>query len=350
MNSSFSSPENPSSSGLIRTPRAAAPTNHSQHKLLAASPASVADENQPEFPFVYDYESGHSMWTEILNNGVSKIPAPLPKTVWRRLYELFDAFSNSLAEQPDALKSYNSEAKAWQMESGLAKYYGGYFSPYFRDTSSQKGKDNKRIVQICEPYYRFLTERRSRLLDNELYFELLEAMMSALFSSCAGFLPFISALKGIDSSLFELLSPSEMLPPVSIRLLSYDTDFQMATNPHLDKSAITVIADNDDPDGEARLIVGSPKMDGRSNLSSYRSVPTNAGESIIFLGAALREAGMTKYLPLPHAVLPFEGKMRHSAIFFWHLPNVEMQNFDTKLEVEDDLKLTRQMTPKTLAA
>lgn len=77
----------------------------------------------------------HSVWTEILNVGISTITAPLPKSLWNSLYVDFDAFSDSVLEAPDAMDSFNNQAKDWQENSGLKMLYGGYFSPYFRNTS-----------------------------------------------------------------------------------------------------------------------------------------------------------------------------------------------------------------------
>lgn len=288
------------------------------------------------------------MWQDILNNGFARIPMPLPKSVWSRLYTTFDEFSASLDDDPDAIKSFDTEAKNWQATSGLSKFFGGYFSPYYRDTTKQEGKDKKRIVQLCEPYYRYLYDRNSSLLANKFYREMLDSLMAAMYASCAAIRPLLQELKDVDEQVYNALIPDSSLPPVAIRLLSYDADSVLATNPHVDKSAITVIVDTDDSPDDPKLVFGEPEPPGGVwKLSQFKPFPKDANESIAFLGAALKQAGHTRFRSLPHAVRPFTATaVRHSAVFFWLLPNFDMAKFDTKVPCEDDLGLARPMAPK----
>lgn len=288
------------------------------------------------------------VWPTVLEPGVAIVPAPLSKTVWERLYVEFDKFAQSVSGDTEFSKRYNVEAKEWQKEKKNRELYGGYFSPYFRDTSKIPGRDKKRIVQLCEPYYRHLHQKNSVLLTNPFFVRLIDGMMAALYSCCAAVTPILNDLEEIEPFLYERLMLKAELPPVSLRLLSYDADPQFATNPHVDKSAFTVIVDADDP-VEASKTIFCPHAPESAppKLSSFKPIRKNANEALLFLGAAPRVGGFANFLPMPHAVGPFEGVVRHSAVFFWHLPNTDMQDFDTKIAFEDDMGLARKPHSKT---
>ena len=288
-----------------------------------------------------------TVWTDILRTGFARIPQTLPRTAWSHLYEGFDDFTSSLGDAA-LIADFNSEAKRWQKASGLQQFFGGYFSPYYRDTTNQAGKDQKRILQICEPFYRFVYENGSPLLENEKYRRVLDGMMAALYSTMAGFEPYINALKEIDPKAYRALVPQTGLPPVALRLLSYSADAALATNPHVDKSAITIIADTDDSLENSKLVYcGSSNSDRMLMLSDFKSFDAEAGECVVFLGAALEEAGHPEFKALPHAVQPvISSTPRHSAVFFWLLPGQDMETFNTTVPFEDNLGLARAMKPK----
>jgi hypothetical protein len=131
------------------------------------------------------------------------------------------------------------------------------------------------------------------------------------------------------------------MPPVAIRLLQYFGDSQFYTDPHVDKSAITIIADTDDPADDPCLVFG-PLTPRVPLLSEFAPIQKRGDESLLFLGAAAREAGFNDFRPIPHAVRPArEQRVRHSAIFFWLLPGIDLKAFSTSVPFTDDIGLSR---------
>jgi hypothetical protein len=282
-----------------------------------------------------------NIWKEVLERGAAPIPAPLPPPVWNRLYGALDAFANFLAAHDEYADVFDRTAKAWQVESGLDLHFSGYFSPYYRNRVGQAGKDQKQIFQFCEPYFRYLANRHPELLALAPFARLAEGSLAALYSVYSAVLPLIDALRNVDKELLAALRPHNALPPIAIRLLQYEGDSQFFTDPHVDKSAITIITDTDDSVDDPCLVFG-PLAPATPLLSQYAPMIKRKDESLLFLGAAAREAGFAAFRPAPHAVRPSrEHRIRHSAIFFWLLPGIDLKLFSTSVPFTDDLGLSR---------
>jgi len=281
-------------------------------------------------------------WQEVLSNGVARVPMSLPKFMWCSLYTAFEEFTEFVSSHPEYSTVFNDSAKAWQANSGLRLHYSGYFSPYYRSTAGQRGKDNKKIVQLCEPYYRHLCESQPTLLEIPEFRRLIEGLMAAMYSSFAKYLPFIYAMRDFDPALAEALMPRDTTPPVVIRLLSYYSDDYYFTNPHVDKNAVTVILDTDEPEDSPCLVFAPYEVQTAPSLSTFAPVSKREDEALMFLGASPREAGYGNYIPAIHAVRPLEiPAMRHAAVFFWLLPGIDLEGFSTSVPFIDDLKRAR---------
>jgi SAM-dependent methyltransferase len=264
------------------------------------------------------------------------------------LYAKFDEFVQLVRDRADEPRVFNDQAKLWQSQSGLRMHYGGYFSPYYRDTTGKAGRDNKATIQLCEPYYRFLYEQRSQLLRNECFRRLAQSLLAAMYSTFTCFRSVLVELRESYPRLYARLAPEDAPPPIAIRLLRYEHDDRLATNPHVDKSALTVILDSDDPSSEGRLLVGDPSVSTTpQRLSAFKVCEQEPGTCPVFFGAALKEAGYGNFRPMPHAVRPFDSAVRHSAVFFWLLPEHDMSCFDTTVLIDDDIGLKRYQLPKT---
>lgn len=290
----------------------------------------------------------NSTWDEVLALGATRVPAPLPRFLWRDLYTSFAAFAEVASSRPEYADTFDRKAKAWQVESGLRLHFSGYFSPYYRDRMGQAGRDNKKVIQFCEPYYRYLCETEPQLFELAEFRTLVDGMMAALYSSLAAYTPLVYALKDIDPKLAETLLPREMMPPVAIRLIRYQGDNYYFTNPHVDKSAITVILDTDEPEDSPCLVFAPQGRGSAPLLSEFAPVLRREGEALVFLGAAPREAHYPNLLPAGHAVRSLESpRVRNVAIFFWLLPGIDLAKFDTAIPFVNDLGQARPMAPKS---
>ena len=284
----------------------------------------------------------NGVWADVLAKGTGQVPQPLPKSAWVELYQQFTAFAEFVSAHPELSDTFDVTAKEWQAESGFRSHFSGYFSPYYRNRAGESSRDNKIIFQFCEPYYRYLSEREPELFALPPFRNLVDGLMAALFSAFATYLPLVNALRDIDPALAHRLLPIARVAPVSIRLLRYYSDKKFFTNPHVDKSAITVILDTDEPIDQPCLVF-APRSDGSApRLSQFAPVPHREHESLVFFGAAPQQAGHTAFSPAAHAVKPLTtSQVRHVAIFFWLLPGIDLAMFDTTTPFLDDLNLAR---------
>jgi len=279
------------------------------------------------------------IWQEVFERGVAHIAPPLPRWVWQRLYDALDAFADFVAANSEYATVFDTTAKAWQADRGLE--FSGYFSPYFRNRVGQAGKDQKYIFQICEPYFRYLADQQPRLLALPTFARLAESALATLYSLHAAMLPLMRALRAKHPGLHAALMQDDVMPPVVLRLLHYRGDGQFFTDPHVDKSAVTVIVNTDDPVDDPCLVF-APSTVGTPLLSEFRAVRKHQDEALVFLGAAGREAGFSGCAPAPHAVRPARvPRTRHSAIFFWLLPGIDLRSFSTAVPFVDDLGHSR---------
>jgi hypothetical protein len=286
-------------------------------------------------------EMPNQIWTDIITKGIARVPTPLPKTAWHLLYELFGSFISLVSSNNEFQDVFDRTAKLWRNDSGLKLQYSGYFSPYYRNRTGQVGKDNKQVVQFCEPYYRYLSESAPKLLALSEYRNLVQGMMSALYSTLATYLPIAHSLAQVDRELSQALLPPGTTPSVALRLIRYESDAYYFTNPHVDKSAITVILDSDEPPDQSCLVF-APRETVVPKLSDFVPVEKNDGDAVLFLGAAPQKASHTWASPAAHAVRPLKTPAtRHVAVFFWLLPGIDMSSFNTAVPYENDLGQAR---------
>lgn len=293
--------------------------------------------------------SNPELWRSVVEHGAAVIPAPLPSTVWQHLYDALDLFTKHVAISVKYAETFNRAAKEWQERSGLSLQFSGYFSPYFRNRLGQKDKDQKAIFQICEPYYRYLSRTHPELLAVQEFGSLVEGTLAAMQSVYCAVLPHILSLNLEHSEFLSAIRPIDGLPPIALRLLHYESDSHFFTDPHVDKSAVTIILNTDDPLDDPCLTF-APADSTNPLLSQFVPVPVQRDQSILFLGAAGREAGFSGLRPAVHAVKPAKAnRVRHSAIFFWLLPGIDLRTFSTNVSFIDDLGRARNAQPRRIA-
>ena len=277
-------------------------------------------------------------WNTLSTSGVSTIPPPLPVSAWLRLYNKFDAFVEAVAKLPREHRlAFDEAAASWRTESGLRFHYSGYFSPYYRDRVGETGKDQKQILQSCIPYYSYLSEHHPHLLAMPEFETLLNGLHAALASIYADCLPFVHALREFAPALSDALLSRDTMPPVVLRLLRYEASCQFLTHPHVDKSAITIIAHTDDPPDDPCLVFAPRVSDHPLPLSAFAPAGSS-DQALMFMGAAPQQAGLSRFSAAPHAVRPVrEKRVRHSAVFFWLLPGIDLHPFSTHVPFVDDL-------------
>lgn len=280
------------------------------------------------------------VWTHVRASGAAAIPSPLPADAWSHLYTALDVLADELRGDDALAAEFDAAARAWQGESGLRDHYSGYFTPYYRDRVGQTDKDQKTIFQLCQPYYAYVYRRFPHLVQVPAFRALLQGTQAALSACERDLTALVESLSVVSPELADRLVHDSPVRPTALRLLSYVSDDHFFTNPHVDKSAVTVILHTDDPTDDPCLVVAGPS--GRTlRLSDFYAPERAPDESLVFFGAAAQRVA-PELTATPHGVRPpATPRRRHSAVFFWLLPGVDLAPFKTDIDYCDDLGTAR---------
>ena len=282
----------------------------------------------------------------LLETGVSTVAAPVPKVAWRGIYNDLDALTDRVHRQPSLTTRITEAASQWHKNSGLSHHYSEYFKPYYRDYVGQKGRDQKVIFQFCIPFYKYLFENFSNILDIDEYRRVAEGSVSILATCQDQLIPFASLLGTVNTEYSSRLLQFNQGLPVAIRLIKYWPDASYLTNPHVDKTAFTVLLDSSDPADDRCIVVSSKQSMDDVSLSDFYTPASNADESVVMFGAAGVDSGYSDFWPAPHGVKPpTRPRFRYSAVFFWLLPDSDLSGYSTSIKYDDDLGLSRHLQP-----
>lgn len=276
---------------------------------------------------------------QLKRNGYTSIPKLFSQGYYDELYLLFDEFIDVMTKNRELLEEFRKAGEKWKTIAKNDNLYSNFFTPYYRDRRGLPGKDEKVILQTCELFHTYLTMSYSGMyLDYPIIGNLFNRLMHIILAHNKHLLKLIYEL---GSEIQKKLIPNNGEIPVSIRILRYENDSLMSTNPHVDKTAFTIILNTNDPINQERLIAHK-NVNKSIHLSKYSIPDIPKEDSLLFCGAAFEEFGYQAFKALAHAVLPFNhAKKRYSIILFWHFPDLDMSKFSTSVDFIDDLKLKR---------
>lgn len=281
----------------------------------------------------------NSKFEQLKGKGYTSIPKLFTQPFYDELYKLYDQVIDLMSQDTYFYETYKLASERWKSIAKNNNLYGRFFKPYYRDRRGVIGTDEKVILQTCPSFYQYLAFSFYNIYMNYPVLERLKSkLMAIILAHKKHVVQFIHLM---DDGLKKVLMPESGETPVSIRILRYEKDSKLSTNPHVDKTAFTLILNTNDPPDREKLIVRNVD-EPIKYLSQYEVPKIHEDHSLLFFGAALEQAGHKAYKALAHAVLPFNhSHERYSIILFWHLPNFDMSNFSTKVEFSDDLNLAR---------
>jgi hypothetical protein len=254
--------------------------------------------------------------------GYAMFDRVLPDRIWfERTYQLFDELVDGLTDE--SIEDLRAGAFAWLAVGDNDSYYCGVPSS-FRDRKGLSGKRDKAYLQWClefarSPQFAATTAGQSpamRELSERL--EELESVCSRLY---------MDVLREIGAEHPEYLAlHAEDRPlPIIIKMIRYNNSpEQFATDPHFDKSALSLILNADDD--EVRWRVGRGRNCPLSSMFTPMEYPASAEEPnscVMIPGLCLELAGV-ELPPTPHFVMPVvTGEHRHSIVAFLLVPHLQ---------------------------
>lgn len=269
-------------------------------------------------------------------------------------YDTFEKLIAFTASEPAWADIYNSRGGAWKAAQGSGLENSGYFAPYYRDRNGHAGADQKVVYQTCPEFM-----RQCETVCPASYPPLLKPLDLALekvLHKAEGLMrPIVNSVTAVEPDLRAHLLTCEGQARLSVRIIKYSPDSMAATNPHVDKSALTCIIHTSDAPDAQNLVFASPWL-GTPKISSFTPAhPKELGENqscgrlaVVFPGEAFAKAGFGLLHATPHAVLPFgSDRARYSLVAFWLLQGVDLSSFNTAVPVQDDASVLRQYGSKT---
>lgn len=249
------------------------------------------------------------------------LESAMPSRRW--FEELYEATDVLIDELSDAMRSdWQRAALAWLAEGDNDSYFCGVPAA-FKDRSGVAGKRNKVYLQW------FLEFSRSEFFKNTMVAKLPSARLvslgiAELHHRCSEHLaPLMSEMMRAYPEFTQRYTSDRPLP-ISLKLVRYNrSPGKFATDPHFDKSAVSMILQADDPKVHWRIGQGNPCR--ISQMTAPFEYPDNADAPspvILFPGLSLQAAGVD-IPPSPHFVLPVEDRpYRHSIIAFLIVPHL----------------------------
>jgi hypothetical protein len=196
----------------------------------------------------------------------------------------------------------------------------------FRDRHGRKNKRAKDYLQFCLSYAHSDAFREAKIANIPEVRELFEKLSDLHFRCVELFAGTVEGICAGSLQLRDRIQPPGNLSLIVIKMLRYSPQAaRFATEPHFDKSALSLLLDSDD--NEVRYRVAKYELPVRLSQfvapCEYRSNVGVPGPATIISGLCLREIGLRRFQPSPHFVLPVTGRRRHSVVAFLLVPGLE---------------------------
>ncbi len=232
---------------------------------------------------------------------------------------------------------YDELSEDWNADRDDRRYYGGFFKNYYRNREDDFGYDDKIVWQASSDFLDYFELGLSMLgYRSDPVFDLVLQAQSFLSRGIEQMRPTILGLCKRYPELEQRLLEETRELPCTIRFMRYRSHERLGTHPHVDKTVMSSIIWNSDPNEDQRLAFPLYPSDAH-DPSRYHPVGckprSQPSPAYLFWGAALSEAGYPQPAS-PHAVLPVLGSShRYSVAVFWLLPDLDLSDFKTAVPI-----------------
>ncbi len=283
------------------------------------------------------------MRTNYLNKfedrGYAVFNGVLPSMRWfEGVYEDFDRFIDSVESEPEKGLQLRRYAQEWLKEDDHDYYYCNVPCSY-RNRLVNDRKRDKVYLQWCYDFSRSALFRGSAIGQESNTIRLcekleeLEYICSPIFRDCIDDL-------GRTFPAFAARFDTNRALPVIFKLVRYSlSPLRFATDPHYDKSALSLILNSDDAHVNWKIGKGhSCRLSDMAAPFDYPEDRDQPTDTILFPGLCLRAMDVAVD-PAPHCVMPVTDRpYRHSIIAFLLIPGLgNMDALDTQAVYQHDI-------------
>lgn len=187
-------------------------------------------------------------------------------------------------------------------------------------------KDKKTFFHYSKEYHEFILTNYKQELDRyPIFSQLLDNLQQIDDYSRQKFIKYIKILQKKHKNIVDVIYKDRNDLTIITKVVHYSSSPKMASSPHFDFSALTLMLDNDDQNDDNLIISPYSANFEHQSFSQIkrRYQRTNSGTSEIFIpGLALRLSGID-IPPTPHAVKSLNSS-RHSMISFAMVPYLQI--------------------------
>lgn len=245
------------------------------------------------------------------------------------LYRSFDTFVEAVGQDPAVESALNESGRRWLSSRNTSMWYSGV-PPKFEDRTRRDDKAEKLYCQASQEYVEYCRSRNPVLYQVAAVCALYEHIEQIIESAVPILLSVIDQLTESNPGLRDRLYAPHRYAPVILRVIRYHRTTNFGTQPHVDKSGLSLVLDNSDSRLSEKLVIASNKRPTELTLADLHSPRRRCpGSAILIPGRCLQDVGFLDLPPSPHAVLPMDTERRHSVIAFWLVPNFSMDQLIT---------------------
>jgi hypothetical protein len=262
----------------------------------------------------------------------------MPSARWfSRLYDSYDAIADALDRDPGLLRDWDNLLSEWQEQDNNKRFYCNV--PFkFKDRAEREGKRDKSYLQFCADFWRFQPFKKfvyDHIPSGICAFESLDSI-SGLAAETFGRV--VGELNVLRPGIIVALEGGIGRPAVIVKALRYNPNSErLATGPHFDKSALSIIVASDDREPLVRIGV-SGVASAYSAYTCPLALDKRARTDVILInGLCLSAVGIEDMEPTPHSVLSVKEHVRHSVVSFLLVPYLDTSAMSPKAPFINDI-------------
>jgi len=263
------------------------------------------------------------------------IPPVLPSVgQCQRTYSFLDEVLDGLSD-PAVAAALDAVTRRWLADEDRRRRWW-HIPPGFRDRVEEAGRPDKSYVQTVPGFSRLL--RLSP--EGEYLATRLPALSKLLFHldaiAAEATEIFIDIANALDQHVaIKRATMIDVKPTVVVKAIRYEPGTAWGTEPHRDKSALSMICWSDEPTSHLAVAPTRAQPTAPADFQPVDAPP----ESVAGTGATLLVGGTLELAGVPmkpsyHAVLPVESRRpRHALIAFLLVPYLDADTMETTLPI-----------------
>ncbi len=284
----------------------------------------------------------HKIMHDLVTHNYVVFEQALPSRLWfNSLYKFYDDVSRLLLEVPALLDDWHRCVESWQRTRDTRQFFCAAPTD-FRDRSTRTDKRDKEYLQYSLDFAVSDVFQDSSLSKQGAVVNLF-GMLEELHFVCAGL--FFRAIDSITAAVPEIrpqLLYDSRLAPIIIKVLRYNKNpNRFATDPHFDKSALSLLLNSDDRSVSYRLgkyVTSEIRYSSLFAPIEYPPADSQWNDAVLISGLCLQKIGLGILPPTPHSVLPVHDRdVRHSIVAFYLVPYLDTTNMETNAPYINDL-------------